>query len=248
MERHPAIPQPLLQRQVPDSAPLRACLLSGGASRRMGTDKALLPHPAGGTWLEFSLGRLAALPLPITLVSHHRAHQDLARPLRDGLGQPITVLEEPPPREGPLLALDRLMGHHPGEALLLCPVDMPWLEAAILEALLEAARARPGRVHAAHDGTRLQPLLAVVPADAAHRRSLAAVLASGERSLQLWMAQVGCEAVLLAPAALRNANHPQDLEALGPLSEALPLPAAEKAGQEEAACARLRPPSVPPAP
>ncbi|MFY8147965.1 MAG: molybdenum cofactor guanylyltransferase [Prochlorococcaceae cyanobacterium] len=227
---------------------LRCCLLSGGESRRMGRDKALLPHPAGGTWLEHSLRLVACLGRPVTLCSRHAAHQEQLERLGPELGVPFEGLREPPPWEGPLRALGRLVEAHPGDTLLLCPVDMPWLEAAILEALLEAARARPGRVHAAHDGTRLQPLLAVVPADAAHRRSLAAVLASGERSLQLWMAQVGCEAVLLAPAALRNANHPQDLEALGPLSEALPLPAAEKAGQEEAACARLRPPSVPPAP
>ena len=38
---------------------LRCCLLSGGDSRRMGRDKALLPHPEGGTWLERSLGLLA---------------------------------------------------------------------------------------------------------------------------------------------------------------------------------------------
>ena len=43
------------------TAPLRCCLLSGGASQRMGTDKALLPHPEGGTWLERSLRLLLSL-------------------------------------------------------------------------------------------------------------------------------------------------------------------------------------------
>jgi len=196
---------------------LRACLLSGGTSRRMGTDKALLPHPAGGTWLEFSLGRLAALPLPITLVSHHRAHQDLARPLRDGLGQPITVLEEPPPREGPLLALDRLMGHHPGEALLLCPVDMPWLEVAALEALLAAAApAATAAIHLAHDGRRLQPLLGVYPAHPGLRRRLQAFTAAGGRRLQDWLAGEAVVPVALLPAGLRNANTPDDATGLWP--------------------------------
>lgn len=205
---------------------LRACLLSGGASRRMGTDKALLPHPAGGTWLEFSLARLAALPLPITLVSHHQAHQALARPLRDGLGHPISVLEELPPREGPLLALDRLMAHHPGQGLLLCPVDMPWLEAAALEALLGAAvipaaacasaAAAPAAIHLAHDGLRLQPLLGVYPADPGLRRRLRAFTAAGGRRLQDWLAGEAVVPVPLPPAGLRNANRPDDANGLWP--------------------------------
>lgn len=196
----------------------RACLLSGGASRRMGTDKALLPHPAGGTWLDVSLGRLAALPLPITLLSHHRAHHDLARPLRDGLGQPITLLEEPPPREGPLLALDRLMAHHPGQDLLLCPVDMPWLEAAALQTLLEAAAIAPGPavIHLADDGLRLQPLLGVYPAHPGLRLRLRAFTAAGGRRLQDWLAGEAVVPVPLPAAGLRNANRPDDATGLWP--------------------------------
>ncbi len=197
---------------------LRACLLSGGASRRMGTDKALLPHPAGGTWLEFSLGRLAALPLPITLLSHHRAHHALARPLRDGRGQPITVLEESPPREGPLLALERLMAHHPGEGLLLCPVDMPWLEVAALQTLLGAAAApaAPAAIHLAHDGRRLQPLLGVYPAHPGLRQRLGAFTAAGGRRLQDWLAGEAVVPVALPPAGLRNANTPDAATGLWP--------------------------------
>jgi len=202
---------------------LRACLLSGGASRRMGTDKALLPHPAGGTWLEFSLAQLAALPLPITLVSHHGSHHALARPLRDGLGSAISVLEEPPPREGPLLALDRLMQRHPDEDLLLCPVDMPWLETAALEALVAAATtaaatipAAPTAIHLAHDGRRLQPLLGVYPAHASRRQGLRAFTAAGGRRLQDWLAGQEVVALPLPPAGLRNANRPDDATGLWP--------------------------------
>ena len=197
---------------------LRACLLSGGASRRMGTDKALLPHPAGATWLEFSLAQLAALPLPITLVSHHRAHHALALPLRDGLGHPITVLEEPPPREGPLLALERLMVHHPGQGLLLSPVDMPWLESAALKALVAAATipAASAAIHLAHDGRRLQPLLGVYPAHPGLRRRLGAFTAAGGRRLQEWLVGEAVVAVPLPPMGLRNANRPDDATGLWP--------------------------------
>ena len=63
-------------RTVP---PLRACLLSGGESRRMGRDKALLPHPEGGSWLERSLRLMAQLDAPISVLSRHPGHLDLAR-------------------------------------------------------------------------------------------------------------------------------------------------------------------------
>jgi molybdopterin-guanine dinucleotide biosynthesis protein A len=195
---------------------LRACLLSGGASRRMGTDKALLPHPAGGTWLEFSLGRLASLPLPITLLSHHPAHLALAARHRDGRGGAIETLEEPPPRQGPLLALHRLMQHHPDQSLLLCPVDMPWLETAALEALVAAAAAAPEAVHLAHDGERLQPLLGVYPAHARQRRSLGAFTGEGGRRLQDWLAGEVVVPLPLPRAGLRNANRPDDVTSLWP--------------------------------
>ena len=197
---------------------LRACLLSGGASRRMGRDKALLPHPAGGTWLEHGLELLAGCGAPLTLLSGHPAHLRLALALAPRLPVPLTALAEPPPRQGPLRALARLMALHPEERLLLCPVDMPWLDHASLAALLAAAAAGDGAdctdrstIQLAHDGTRLQPLLGVYPATAARRRRLAAHLGGGDLALQGWLAGERWQAVALPAAALRNANRPADL-------------------------------------
>lgn len=227
MEHHPAIPQPLLQRQVPDpagtaTAPLRACLLSGGASRRMGTDKALLPHPEGGTWLERTLRVLAQLDLPITLLSRHAPHLVLAQALAEAEVLPqLEILAEPPPWEGPLLALHRLMERHPEQRLLLCPVDMPDLSRSALQALRRAAEAAPGAIHLAQDGERLQPLLAVLPASAALRQHLAAAVDRGNRRLQGWLEQHPHRPVPLDPQALRNCNRPQDISL--PATAAAPL-------------------------
>jgi molybdopterin-guanine dinucleotide biosynthesis protein A len=193
-------------------APLRACLLSGGQSRRMGRDKALLPHPDGGTWLEASLRLLAGLGVPLTLLTRHRNHLEAAAALAAALAVPLEGVEEAGPWEGPLLALERLMERHPGEQLLLCPVDMPWLEPDTLRALVAAAALRPDRLHAAHDGVQLQPLLGIYPADPPHRAALAAFTTAGGRSLQRWLQEVGFTAVPLPAPALRNANHPHDLE------------------------------------
>lgn len=195
--------QPLLQADV---APLRCCLLSGGESRRMGRDKALLPHPEGGTWLERTLGLLAELGTPITLLSRHRAHLAIAE--RWG---GITPLAEPPPWEGPLLALHRLMEHHPNHRLLLCPVDMPGLNGAALHALV-AAGTNPDALHPAHDGRRLQPLLGIYPSSTQIRAHLSAAVAAGERRLQGWITSQPCQPVLLDPQAIGNANRPEDVQ------------------------------------
>ncbi|MCX5930992.1 MAG: molybdenum cofactor guanylyltransferase [Cyanobacteria bacterium] len=197
----------------PQPAPLRTCLLSGGDSRRMGTDKALLPHPQGGTWLERALQLLAGLGAPLTLVSRHRSHGRLAHEVNRRLGLEIEVLLEPPPREGPLLALTRLMALHPGQRLLLAPVDMPRLQLESLRALVAAAEAGfdPDTIHLAHDGHRLQPLLGLYPATPSNRAAAEAFTGRGGRSLLRWLEQTRCVcAVNLDPAQLLNANTPAD--------------------------------------
>ena len=213
-----AIPSPGL--------PLRACLLSGGESRRMGRDKALLPHPDGGCWLEQSLRRLAALELPIVVFSRHPLHRELTEQLagvltreRAAAGSPrpctafLTAIAEPPPWEGPLLALQRLMERFPEERLLLCPVDMPALTTGALRQLLEAAAKAPTAIHLAHNGERLQPLLGIYPSDAGSRARLTAAISSGERRLQSWLGAEDCRVVELEAGALQNINRPEQLAA-----------------------------------
>jgi molybdopterin-guanine dinucleotide biosynthesis protein A len=220
MDQADALRQRLLQNEVTQGAspaPLRSCLLSGGASRRMGQDKALLPHPEGGCWLERTLRLLAALRAPITLLSRWPEHLALAGQLAE---QPtaaapatITVLAEPSPWEGPLLALHRLMEHHPNQRLLLCPVDMPDLTLATLHSLLAAAddtaaTQEPTRLHLAHDGERLQPLLGLYPSSTPIHTHLGAAIKRGERRLQRWLATQAIQTVALDPRTIRNVNRP----------------------------------------
>ncbi|MEB3331536.1 MAG: molybdenum cofactor guanylyltransferase [Synechococcaceae cyanobacterium] len=197
--------------------PLQLCLLSGGASRRMGRDKALLPHPEGGCWLERTLNLLARLDAPITLFSHHPSHLQLATAWAAGpAAQPISLIAEPAPRQGPLLALQRLSVIHADQRLLLCPVDMPWLNLACLETLLTEAAIAPARIHLAHDGERRQPLLGVYPGAAATRLSLLQAVEAGERRLQTWLTGQACREVRLDPGALRNINRPEELQIAPP--------------------------------
>ncbi|MBI2782643.1 MAG: NTP transferase domain-containing protein [Gammaproteobacteria bacterium] len=97
-------------------------LLAGGQSRRMGTDKALLPVGAG-TLLDHMTARLRALDLAEVVVC------------RDAPG----CIADRIPGQGPLGALHSLGIHYPGRDLLVVPVDMPLLSAATLAALLTAS-------------------------------------------------------------------------------------------------------------
>jgi molybdopterin-guanine dinucleotide biosynthesis protein A len=180
----------------------------------MGRDKALLLHPGGGTWLEHSLEMLAALGNPVTLISGEPEHLRLATRLGGDLPVALQVLKEPPPREGPLTALHRGMKHHRGERLLLCAVDMPWLEGTALEDLISASASAPLRIHLPCDGQRLHPLPGLYPGDERHRRSLGQTLARGERGLLDWAQTMDLQPVPLPACQLANANRPADADRL----------------------------------
>lgn len=174
----------------------------------MGSDKALLPHPEGGTWLERTLRLLATQRQPITLLSRWPEHGKLAQAMNLPA---LEIFSEPPPWEGPLLALHRLMERHPQERLLVCPVDMPQLQPVVLNGLVAAAAAEPRRVHVAHDGQRRQPLLGVYPSHAALVASLSSCVQRGERRLQAWLDTIPCSDVPFTANLLHNINRPEQL-------------------------------------
>ena len=142
-------------------------LLAGGQSRRMGTDKALLPVGTG-TLLDHMLAKLRALDLAEVVVC------------RNAPG----CIADRVPGQGPLGALHSLSHHYPGRDLLVVPVDMPLLSAATLAALFTAGSALSRPRHYA--GYLLPLWLPLAPAairaietrvtDSAADRSLAALL------------------------------------------------------------------------
>ncbi|WP_255477652.1 molybdenum cofactor guanylyltransferase [Synechococcus sp. A15-44] len=188
---------------------LRVCVLSGGSSRRMGRDKALLPHPSGGVWLTALVDQLLPLGYPVQVLSRHAAHAELLTH-RPG----CSVVLEPPPWNGPLKALARLLPSRPGEALLVLPVDMPRLRTAVVQQLIAAWNRAPDQAAVAHDGQRLQPLLAVIPSGSPFRSCLDQQLQCGELRWMDWLTCVPHQTVLLPAEALLNANCPADLAAL----------------------------------
>lgn len=192
-----------------DRRRLSVCIFSGGNSQRMGRDKALLEHPDGGVWLTALIAQLQPLGCPIRVVSRHRAHAELL------LNQPmVSVWQEPAPWAGPLQALARVLPAVSGEALLVLPVDMPCLSTAVLRQLIEAWQRQPDRVAVAHDGQRLQPLLAVIPSGSPFQSVLIEQVAAGRLRWIDWLNRVPHQSVALPAAALLNANRPGDLAAL----------------------------------
>lgn len=175
----------------------------------MGRDKALLRHPSGGVWLTALVDQLLPLGYPVQVLSRHREHAQVlaARP-------GCSVLLEPPPWNGPLHALSRVLSPVPGEALLLLPVDMPRLRTAVFHQLIAAWTCVPEQAAVAHDGQRLQPLLAVIPSGPPFRSCLDEQLERGQWRWMDWLMRVPHQPVLLPAEALLNANCSADLAAL----------------------------------
>jgi molybdopterin-guanine dinucleotide biosynthesis protein A len=180
-------------------------LLTGGASRRMGTDKALLEID-GRRLAERAASVLSAVCDPVIEVG----------PGVSGL----PAVREDPPGQGPLAALGagaaelRRLGHA-GPALLLA-VDMPSVGAVLLRLLAE--RPGPSTAVPVADG-QPQPLCARYGPDAL--AALPHLLAAGERSLRALLATVEVGWVERAewepvggPDAFRDLDTPEDLARL----------------------------------
>ena len=183
---------------------LQAVVLSGGASRRMGRDKALLPHAAGGTWLEHITDLLKSLDLSVLVLTIHRSHEQLLQ-----THQGVSVQRDATPGAGPLHAIAPLFPSDQQQALLVAPVDMPDLQADGLQQLISSWQQQPSAAAVAHDGERLQPLLGIYPGGSKQRQSMLETLAAGHNSWMAWLDQIDYRTVSLPPGQLRNCNRPQ---------------------------------------
>lgn len=187
-------------------------VLGGGASRRMGRDKAVVPVDG------VPMGRRVADAL-----------------LAGGAASVVLVGGQP--GWGPLLGLDLVADRHPGigplgglatalahgsdvgaDVVVVAPCDQPWLDGATVERLLTvgSGRSAPVIVRPAAVQGRRQPLPSVWPVDLAS--TIEATAVAGERRLEAAFvlaaaAGVGVVEVEVAAAALRDVDRPEDLPA-----------------------------------
>jgi molybdopterin-guanine dinucleotide biosynthesis protein A len=176
----------------------------GGASRRMGRDKAGLLLE-GRTLLERALAVLDALVPEVVLASG-------AAPRNPELGRACLLDEEA--GVGPLAGLAAALAHAEGqgmERICVLACDMPAVTPEVLRGLLARAGAAEVCLLATEKG--LEPLCGVY-----HVRALPAVraaLARGARRMDSFHAEVRVERVPeaeLAPGCARNLNTPEDYE------------------------------------
>jgi molybdopterin-guanine dinucleotide biosynthesis protein A len=120
------------------AAPL-GLLLAGGASRRLGRDKALLPAREGGTLLDHGIALLRGRCTHLWIAAGGRP-----LPIPDG----VHVLADDPGMGGPVAALATALdawADLPDEergGMLILAVDQPDLDGAQLDRLMDAPHAR----------------------------------------------------------------------------------------------------------
>ena len=188
---------------------LLGVVLAGGASRRMGADKALLCHPDGSSWLEAQVQLVRSAGLEVCVLTGHVSHNALLS-TRKG----VTVQAEPWQPAGPLWALSCVLNDRDDEALLTLPVDMPGLRLEALQQLMFRWRSQQAKAFVADDGSRLQHLFGIYPCGALYRKALDDELMEGKGRWRSWLQRIPHDTVKLPPDQLVNVNRPIDLTAL----------------------------------
>ncbi|HEY7050807.1 MAG TPA: molybdenum cofactor guanylyltransferase [Mycobacterium sp.] len=187
------------------SAPLAGVVLAGGASRRMGRDKATLPY-LGGTLLEHVVTVVGERCAPVFVIA------------APGQPMPATdadVLRDHVPGVGPLVATGRgLRAAADAGATwaFICAVDMPFLDAALIDTLVESSTNLTADVVLPWDGR--DHFLAGL-----YRTSLvdtvATLVDAGERSMAALVNSVEAQRIVVADGrALTNVNSAADLAVL----------------------------------
>jgi molybdenum cofactor cytidylyltransferase len=124
--------------------PIAGIILSAGASRRMGTPKALLPLD-GETFLDRLIRLFSEVAVTPIVVLGHQAEQ-----IRAGIqrGASVRFAVNPDPERGMLSSLQCGLEAVPpeAEAVMFTPVDHPNLETSTLEKLIRHFNTEPAPV------------------------------------------------------------------------------------------------------
>ena len=194
---------------------LSAMILSGGASSRMGQDKAWVCVD-GVPLLQRTCAIAQACAQSVVVVTRWESHRAIAPVTCDVLLESEFAIAG----AGPLVAFAQAFPRISTEWVLLLACDLPALQAAIVQRWMTQW---DGRAIALlpRTGDRWEPLCGFYHRDCLP--SLQACVAQGERSFQRWLASIAVQAIAMsddaiAPeqAMLFNCNTPQDLAQIPP--------------------------------
>lgn len=192
----------------PRVATITGVILAGGQGRRLGgRDKGLVPFRQR-TLVDWVIGSLKP-QVATLLINANRNHLTYA-----AFGYPV-IADDLAGYQGPLAGFASAMAAACTPWILTVPCDGPFV-APDLGMRLCAAIAREGaELAVASDGTRLQPVHALLPVTLAP--SLRDFLDSGERKVGRWYARHRVALVDFSdrPGCFVNINSPADADALG---------------------------------
>lgn len=190
--------------QLTMSAPVSAFLLAGGASRRMGTDKAFLLVASGQTLLARQLALLTALTADVAVLAPPNKYTKLKVPVYADLR----------PDSGPLAAIETALVQAQSPWSLILAVDHAEVTCNWLAKLVARALASPSAcITSATTPDSLSPLCAVW-----HKAALPAVQAalnSGNFRVRDVVTALPHEFLIPEnPQILSNWNRPEDIRPL----------------------------------
>jgi molybdopterin-guanine dinucleotide biosynthesis protein A/rhodanese-related sulfurtransferase len=185
--------------------PYSGVVLTGGQSRRMGTDKALVEVDGRPMAVRVADALRAAGADEVLAVGG-----DL-----DGLrAAGLDARPDPRQGEGPLAGILSAFAVTRHDLVVILATDLAWIEPGVVRVLLSAAHAEPGRAPAVAVARtdRLEPLCAAWRVSRC-RPVIEALYDAGERAVHRALAHLDAVDVAVPPRAVANANTPEDLVA-----------------------------------
>jgi molybdenum cofactor guanylyltransferase len=159
---------------------ITAVILAGGRGNRMGGKDKGLVMLSGKPLIQHVINAIAPQVRHIVVNANRNFsdYQDFGyRVIRDSMSN----------YQGPLAGILAAMQCITSPDLVTVPCDGPILPDNLVQRLISAREAQSADISVAHDGTRLQPIYALISSHL--RRSLQTYLNSGNRKTSLWYTQ-----------------------------------------------------------
>lgn len=185
---------------------LGAVVLAGGLARRMGGNDKGLVELNGRPMVSWVVDAVKPVANEVVI----NANRNVGEYAQMDLAVIGDIIAEFP---GPLAGLLSACEHLNNDWVLMCPCDSPYVKTKLIYRLWQAALTGNTSIVVAHDGTRLQPVFAIVRRQL--KDSINEFLQQGNRKIDQWYKQEGYTAVDCADCGFMfsNINTTEELEA-----------------------------------